>query len=81
MAENDDLLALLEAHGRQFMSSFDSTALPTKRKDTPEAGPSSERKKQKVEEVKEPSDSEEWDGEDDGEWYGFNGGSSSGTSQ
>lgn len=69
MAENGDLLALLEAHGRQFMSSFDSAALPAKRKEMPEAGPSTRRKRHKVE---EPSDSEEeWDHESDGEWHGF----------
>ncbi|GJE84692.1 hypothetical protein PsYK624_007680 [Phanerochaete sordida] len=66
MAEdNDALLSLLNSYGQQFMSSFDSSAFAGKRKDTPEAGPSSLRKKRKVEEVPEPET------ESDEEWGGF----------
>lgn len=65
--DREELLNLLNSYGQQFMSSFDSSIFGSKRTDTPEAGPSSSRKKRKVEEVPEPEeDSEE-------EWQGFGG--------
>lgn len=65
MAEDKEvLLSLLNSYGQQFMSSFDSSLFPSKRKDTPEAGPSSLRKKRKVEAASESDDDieEEWEG-------------------
>lgn len=58
---NEDLLKILEAHGQQFLHSFDTPVPHGKRKDSP--GRDSERitKKKRVEaEYKEESEEEEW---------------------
>ncbi|KAJ3559839.1 hypothetical protein NM688_g91 [Phlebia brevispora] len=62
--DRDDLLRILEAHGQQFLSSFESGVLPGKRK-FPEQDASTERKRRKVE------DSRSDDSEADEEWNGF----------
>lgn len=64
MAGEEELLSMLDAYGQQFMSSFDSTILSSKRKEAPEAGPSSSKKKLKVKETPsvEEEEEEEWEG-------------------
>lgn len=65
--EKQELLNLLNSYGQQFMSSFESSIFASKRKDTPEAGPSSSRKKRRVEDVPELEE------ESEEEWLGFGG--------
>lgn len=63
--DKEALLSLLNSYGQQFMSSFDSSVFADKRKDAPEAGPSSSRKKRKVEE------GSRLEVESEVEWQGF----------
>ncbi|OJT13338.1 hypothetical protein TRAPUB_10104 [Trametes pubescens] len=68
---SEDLLKLLEAHGQQFLQSFDSPVVIGKRKDTSEPNSDRKQKKPKKEKVVEESEEEE-------EWTGFGNNSSSG---
>lgn len=67
--ERDQLLQMLEAHGQQFLASFDYPALGSKRKENAQAGPSSLKKAKKQEEDATDSEANSED-----EWSGFGGG-------
>ena len=61
----EDLLKILEAHGQQFMQSFDTpTTITGKRKDSSERliGPSRKKKRMELEEKEEEENEEEWGG-------------------
>ena len=61
----EDLLKILEAHGQQFMQSFDTPITITgKRKDSSERliGPSRKKKRMELEEKEEEDNEEEWGG-------------------
>lgn len=65
--DKEQLLNLLNSYGNDFMASFDPSIFSGKRKSEPEAGPSSRRKKVKVEETVSVED------ESEEEWTGFGG--------
>jgi hypothetical protein len=62
--DKEELLNLLNSYGNQFMASFDTSIFSGKRKDGPDAGPSSVRKKAKLAEaiVADVELEEEWTG-------------------
>ncbi len=57
---SDELLKLLEAHGRQFLQSFDTPVVLGKRRDAPQKSTERGAKKTKVDEDTE--EEEEWEG-------------------
>lgn len=57
---SDELLKLLEAHGQQFLQSFDTPVVLGKRRDAPQKPPGRGAKKTKVEETQE--EEEVWEG-------------------
>lgn len=71
---SEDLLKLLEAHGQQFLQSFDSPVVIGKRKDTSRLGSDRKQKKSKKAKVVEESEEEA----EEEEWTGFGNDSSSG---
>ncbi|EIW61745.1 uncharacterized protein TRAVEDRAFT_70032 [Trametes versicolor FP-101664 SS1] len=71
---SEDLLKLLEAHGQQFLHSFDSPVVIGKRKDTSQFGSDRKQKKSKKAKVVEESEEEA----EEEEWTGFGNDSSSG---
>lgn len=71
---SEDLLKLLEAHGQQFLQSFDSPVVIGKRKDTSQFGSDRKQKKSKKAKVVEESEEEA----EEEEWTGFGNDSSSG---
>ena len=68
--DEQDLLRLLEAHGQQFMASFDSSVLPSKRK--PESAPGADRtKRRRMEERSDNASSSAESPEQEEEWSGI----------
>lgn len=61
--EQEELLNTLNSYGKRFMASFDTSVFTSKRKNEPEAGPSS-FKRPKVEDKSYSNEEEE-------EWTGF----------
>ncbi|KAI0676828.1 hypothetical protein C8Q78DRAFT_961219 [Trametes maxima] len=59
---SEDLLKLLEAHGQQFLQSFDSPVVIGKRKETPESKADRKQKKAKLETQASDEEEEEWSG-------------------
>lgn len=83
MAEDkEELLQMLNSYGQQFMSSFDASIFPTKRKGASEAGPSSP-KKSKLEHnpalYEGDGEAEEWEGFGSSHSSGGEGSDSAGT--
>jgi hypothetical protein len=63
----EDLLQMLEAHGKQFLAAFDYPQLGSKRKENADAGPSKPSKKQR----KAAQEESEYVVEEAEEWLGF----------
>lgn len=65
--DQEDLLRILEAHGQQFLGSFNSKKLKGKRKDNAGESVTEPRKRAKIEHHSEEESSDEWHGFSDSE--------------